>query len=164
MDFWIPLLGGALGAAIINGVFVFLKLRHDKLTEHEIWLRGTKQQAYTKFVSAVTAAVGNAYVADLAYPQNAFVAFDEVKLVGPSEVIHTGKKITDQIVEIGRLTSAQRSMVPEPDANEDALHEIDVEVRKRISELGNLTRKFVSLARKDMGAETTEAPQDRTKS
>lgn len=161
MEFLLPLLGGALGAAIINGIFAYLKSRHDKLTEREIWLRGMKQQAYTKFVSAVTAAASNAYVPDRAYPQNALVAFDEVRLVGPREVNITGKKITDQIVEIGRLTSVQRSMLPEPDANEDALQDIKVEIREGIYELGNLTRKFVSLARKDMGADA-EVPEDCT--
>jgi hypothetical protein len=38
MEFLLPLLGGALGAAIINGVFAFFKLKHDKRVEHDQWL------------------------------------------------------------------------------------------------------------------------------
>lgn len=57
MDFWIPLLGGALGAALINGVFAFFKLRHDKLTEHGQWLRDQQLTAYADLVDSTQAAM-----------------------------------------------------------------------------------------------------------
>ena len=128
--------------------------------EHELWLRDTKQHAYAKFVSAVTAAASNAYTIDPAYSRNALVAFDEVRLVGPREVRKAGKKVTDQILEIGRLITAQFSMSPEQDANEDALRGLKVKISEAIEDLGKLTHEFVSLARKDTGAEP-EAPEDR---
>jgi hypothetical protein len=67
MDFWIPLLGGALGAAIINGVFAFFKLKHDKRAEHDQWLRDHQLTAYADQVdSTKTAAqwVASAYKID----------------------------------------------------------------------------------------------------
>ena len=131
--------------------------------EHELWLRDTKQQAYAKFVSAVTAAASHAYSLAPSYARNALVAYDEVRLVGPREVRSAGKKVTDQILQIGRLISAKHSMVPEPDANADVLQQLAVEISAAIDELGRLTRVFVSLARKDTGAEP-EAPEDQLKS
>jgi hypothetical protein len=64
VDFWIPLLGGALGAAIINGAFAFFKMKHDKLTEHEQWLRGQQVAAYAELIDSVKEArlwVASAY-------------------------------------------------------------------------------------------------------
>ena len=57
MDFWIPLLGGALGAAIINGVFAFFKLKHDKLAEHGQWLRDQQLTAYADLADSTQAAM-----------------------------------------------------------------------------------------------------------
>ncbi|NSX37629.1 hypothetical protein HTS88_14650 [Pseudarthrobacter oxydans] len=121
--------------------------------EHRLWLRDTKQQAYAKFVSAATAAASHAYSLDPSYARNALVTFDEVRLVGPSEVRSAGKKVIDQILEIGRLISAKHSMDPEPDANAHVLQQLAEEISATIDELGRLIREFVSLARKDTGAE-----------
>ncbi|MFF2297394.1 hypothetical protein [Arthrobacter sp. NPDC058127] len=52
MDFWIPLLGGALGAAIINGVFAYFRSKHDKLTEHGRWLRDQQATAYAALIDS----------------------------------------------------------------------------------------------------------------
>jgi hypothetical protein len=46
MDFWIPLLGSALGGAVITSIFGLIKNRQDKSTEHTQWLRDSKQAAY----------------------------------------------------------------------------------------------------------------------
>lgn len=51
MDFLIPLLGGALGAALINGVFGLYKIRRDAETEHVQWRRDQRQSEYTKFLT-----------------------------------------------------------------------------------------------------------------
>ncbi|MGN8131518.1 hypothetical protein [Paenarthrobacter sp. 22069] len=128
--------------------------------EKELWLRDTKQQAYAKFVSAVTAAASNAYTIDPTFARNALVAFDEVRLVAPREVRKAGKKLTDQIVKIGGLISTRFSTSPEPDANEDALRVLQADISQAIEELGRLTRVFVFLARQDTGAEP-EAPENR---
>lgn len=46
MDFWIPLLGSALGGAVITSVFGLIKNRQDKADEHAQWLRNRKIDAY----------------------------------------------------------------------------------------------------------------------
>lgn len=54
MEFLLPLLGGALGAALINGVLAVYKLRHDVDLEHRQWSRNQRQETYFAFLSAVT--------------------------------------------------------------------------------------------------------------
>lgn len=54
MEFLLPLLGGALGAAAINGVVALYKLRHDVDLEHRQWSRNQRQETYFAFLSAVT--------------------------------------------------------------------------------------------------------------
>jgi len=104
--------------------------------ENELWLRDNKQQAYAKFVSAVTAAASHAYSLDPSYARNALMAYDEVRLVGPREVRRAGKQVMNEILEIGRLISAKHSMDPEPDANADSLEHLAVETNAGIDEHG----------------------------
>lgn len=54
MEFWLPLVGGAVGAAVINGIFAFYKLRHDTALEHDQWRRGTKLDEYRAYLVAIT--------------------------------------------------------------------------------------------------------------
>jgi hypothetical protein len=56
MEFLLPLLGGALGAALINGVFAFFKSKHDKRAEHDQWLRDKQVTAYAELIDSVKAA------------------------------------------------------------------------------------------------------------
>ncbi|MCZ9882021.1 hypothetical protein [Arthrobacter sp. B2a2-09] len=52
MDFWIPLLGGALGAALINGILALYKLRRDREVEHDQWLRNEKRDVYQEYLKS----------------------------------------------------------------------------------------------------------------
>ena len=56
MEFLLPLLGGALGAALINGVVAFYKLRRDASVEHEQWLRDRQEIAYADLIDSTKAA------------------------------------------------------------------------------------------------------------
>lgn len=47
MDIWIPLVGGALGGAVITSIFGFVKNHQDKVNEHAQWLRNQKIDVYT---------------------------------------------------------------------------------------------------------------------
>jgi hypothetical protein len=64
MDFLFPLLGGAVGAAVINGIVGYLRLKADRKDAasqwqreqehpHESWVRDKKQEAYTEFLEEV---------------------------------------------------------------------------------------------------------------
>lgn len=64
MEFLLPLLGGAVGAAIINGVVGYLRLKADRSDAdskwkreqqeaHETWTRNKKEEAYTEFLGEV---------------------------------------------------------------------------------------------------------------
>ncbi|MDF2052014.1 hypothetical protein [Arthrobacter sp. Cr_A7] len=66
MEFLWPLLGGAVGAAIINGIVGYLRLRADRRDAdskwkreqdqaHESWIRDKKTEAYTEFLEEVQA-------------------------------------------------------------------------------------------------------------
>lgn len=53
MDFWIPLLGSALGGAIITSVFGLIKSRQDKNIEHTRWLRNEKVETYSQYLETI---------------------------------------------------------------------------------------------------------------
>ncbi|XAS74075.1 hypothetical protein VUN82_09700 [Micrococcaceae bacterium Sec5.1] len=64
MDFLFPLLGGAVGAAVINGIVGYLRLKadrsdaeskwtRDRKDAHESWVRTKKEEAYTEFLEDV---------------------------------------------------------------------------------------------------------------
>jgi hypothetical protein len=50
MDYWIPLIGSALGGAGLTAIFGIWKDSRDKDSEHARWLRDAKQIAYVKFI------------------------------------------------------------------------------------------------------------------
>lgn len=50
MEFLLPLLGGAFGAAVINGILALYKLGKDKSDEHWQWLRNQRLDAYVRFL------------------------------------------------------------------------------------------------------------------
>lgn len=54
-DFWIPLLGSALGGAIVTSVFGLIKNSQDKANEKAQWLRNQKIDVYTNLLRQVHA-------------------------------------------------------------------------------------------------------------
>ncbi|WP_146145800.1 hypothetical protein [Arthrobacter woluwensis] len=50
MEIWIPLLGRALGGAVISGLVAFAKTLLDHRHERRIWLRDKKFEIYTALV------------------------------------------------------------------------------------------------------------------
>lgn len=70
MDFqiWLvpvlSLIGGAAGAAIINGWFGIKKLKADRHDEHYRWLRDKRQEAYVEFFEATRLVLSLAAEAD----------------------------------------------------------------------------------------------------
>src|SRR4051794_21326420 len=94
MDFWIPLLGGALGAALINGLFGWWKHSAERKAEHDKWLRGQRQEAYVSFMRGVSDAVKEIQVLPGREPN--FEAIEKalreikpgmIRLVAPKEIV-----------------------------------------------------------------------------
>lgn len=54
-DFWIPLLGSALGGAIVTSIFGLVKTSQDKSNENAQWLRNQKIDVYTNLLRQVHA-------------------------------------------------------------------------------------------------------------
>lgn len=91
MDFqiWlIPLLsliGGAAGAAFINGWFGLHKMRRDRADEYDRWLRNEKVEVYSSFVDA------------------ALAAYDTVPLLRPRDPDELHKMREDQQIPLARI-------------------------------------------------------------
>lgn len=150
MDFWIPLLGGALGAALINGVLALYKLRHDVDLEHSQWSRNKRQDVYLGYMSAVadtSAALEEAFIArangeeDSAAKADAALVVVEAMKAEVFLVAHHGVigGIVDMTSALYELRAAFREAV-DVDGWEAAA-----------DKLSKATYRFVSLARVDLG-------------
>ncbi|MEW1821750.1 hypothetical protein AB0323_13340 [Arthrobacter sp. NPDC080031] len=113
MDFWIPLLGGALGAALINGIVALYKLKRDRQVEHSQWLRDAKQEAYANFFRGADAQFNkvNQWVTGrspeaAANPDELAVQRAMVKLIGSPEVRRLAREI-----EAGLINAAFKRTV-----------------------------------------------------
>ncbi|WP_457950428.1 hypothetical protein ACTAQI_07550 [Pseudarthrobacter sp. alpha12b] len=158
MEFLLPLLGGALGAALINGIIALYKLNRDKSDEHDKWLRDNKQEAYARFISAVVEASLTLGPDDkaLAAQQKAAVALSEIRLIGPANVRDAALVLTRLSGTMFRLASERRQMMPEFDANKSKIEEADMKMSAAIAELPDLTEAFVSAARLDIKTEAKD--------
>ncbi|MET3952987.1 hypothetical protein [Arthrobacter sp. UYEF36] len=121
--------------------------------EHEVWLRDAKQKSYAKFLSTVTAAASNSFIADASYPMNTLMAYDEVRLIGPPEIRNAANQIKQQILMNAGLNQDRCQMLPEADANSAELEEVEGKLTNGIGNLKKMTHSFATLARKDTGAE-----------
>lgn len=111
MDFqiWLvpvlSLIGGAAGAAIINGAFGIKKLKADRRDEHQRWLRDKKQEAYVEFLEGSRVVLNLAFqdVSDgnLSQLNDAADAVkgSPIRLLAPREVIDRFDKAYDIMAE-----------------------------------------------------------------
>lgn len=111
MDFqiWVvpilSLIGGAAGAAIINGAFGIKKLKADRRDEHQRWLRDKKQEAYVEFFET-SRVVLNLVFQDVSEGNRLQLseAVDSVKgspirLLAPKEVVDRFDKAYDMLAK-----------------------------------------------------------------
>jgi hypothetical protein len=94
MEFLLPLLGGALGAALINGIVAVYKLKRDRLTEHDQWLRDAKLEAYSDFLAAVSPFKRSRSLRE-AYDEHYSLMYNSIyrlQIVGSKEVIEGSVK------------------------------------------------------------------------
>ncbi|GAT87073.1 hypothetical protein CVCC1112_1732 [Paenarthrobacter nicotinovorans] len=94
MEFLIPLLGGALGAALVNGVLALYKIKRDRQTDHDQWLRNAKLEAYTEFLAAVSPFKRSRALrqADDEHYGSLYVAIYRLQILGSADVIEASQK------------------------------------------------------------------------
>lgn len=81
----LSLIGGAAGAAIINGWFGLHKMGRDRTDEYDRWLRNEKVEVYSSFVDA------------------ALAAYDTVPLLRPKDPDELHKMREDQQIPLARI-------------------------------------------------------------
>lgn len=110
MEFLLPLLGGALGAAIINGILALYKLKKDKSDEHWQWLRNQRLDAYVAFLET-NDNVQRAFH-DLKHqrktPEDIYMLIEEIsvqrlQLLGSSETVAAYERVGDAMTGFARI-------------------------------------------------------------
>lgn len=81
----LSLIGGAAGAAVINGWFGIFKLKADRVDEYDRWLRNQKVEVYSAFIDA------------------AFTAYQTVPLLRPKDVDELQTVREDQQIPLARI-------------------------------------------------------------
>lgn len=157
-NFLTPLLGGALGAAFINGLVALYKLNRDNADEHEKWMRDNKQEAYARFISAVVEATLTQHPEEKAKEaqQKQTATLSEVRLVAPANVTAAAVALGGVSGRIFRLNVDRRQMMPDFDSNRESIEEIGKKVSAALREVPELTESFVSAARSDIRTEKTQ--------
>ncbi|UVJ37992.1 hypothetical protein [Arthrobacter sp. CJ23] len=154
MDFWIPLLGSALGGAVVTSVFGLIKNGQDKSIEHARWLRDSKQSAYAEFLSAIVEASTTLPPAAEAgeVQRRSAIALSQIRLIGAPGVTSAAVSFGTHVNNMHRLSQRRREMVElDYSANEDAIMAIGPKMTRAISEIPALTEAFVRSARLDVG-------------
>jgi hypothetical protein len=162
--FVLTLAGGAVGGAVITGIFVLVKIWLDKSTEHTQWRRNERMKVYTDFLAAVNKdsakikPFGNPGALELTCGHKELA---RIELVGSQSVRGVARKFRDHIwayqsaaefvAKDGRLQG-----IPKEDKDEH-LHRYIGAVR----ELSKLTGDYVEAVRADLG--TAGSDDDRTR-
>lgn len=142
MDFWIPLLGGALGAALINGIVAVYKVQRDRAIEHEQWLRDQKLELYANFLDSYEELYKQIKLSgqdtDTNTNLDAFIAAaspTKLILVAPEPVATMARSIYDQLLWL----NLSRGLRPAP-------HNLPDDERK----YGEMSRNFEQAVIDDM--------------
>lgn len=152
MDFqiWlIPLLslvGGAAGAAVINGWFGLHKLKADKDTEHATWRRNEKRSAYVDFLVECEAVASQYRILTLNHDE----VMDETDLDAVSS--HYWRI---QIMAPGKIAAEADNMMLALTLARDCVamrsHDYDEEYMQRMGTYDQARLEFCSLVSTDLG-------------
>lgn len=115
MEFWLPLLGGAAGAAIINGLIALYKLRRDKNDEHSQWLRNQQLAAYVDFLDTCRDLENWTKSAHKIEPPSArraegvalvqSIKVTQLRLLAPKVTREGADLMLNHLLELGKVTS-----------------------------------------------------------
>lgn len=136
MDFFLPLLGGALGAAFVNGLFTWWKYTAEKKDAVLVWRRDQKTEAYAAFLLEVDNSFAfvlqDADVDPNTFLAPAFRELNRVKMFGPAAAADAGERL---LVRLSAFLSAEGDRAGKYNAYHEAY------------------RQYLKLMRKDLGIE-----------
>lgn len=172
MEFLIPLIGSAFGAALINGFFGIYKIRRDVESEHVQWRRDQRQAEYTKFLNNVFKVQEplEAVWADDKYPDpqdgdsDPWVGIldamsvvnnqrDALFLIAPQAVLEISIDVTKELNELAKIAAVTKL---NPKTNE-----LRAAWTKTHSRLEHSRTGFLILARRDLGLLTDSKGHDK---
>lgn len=105
MDFWIPLFGGALGAALINSIVAVYKLNRDTDVEHDQWTRNEKLKTYSQFLSDINPLSVQTLLTLYSGDQKAIHEYDQVRTNGfVSMLLVANEDVMDRATKLINLT------------------------------------------------------------
>lgn len=145
----VPVLTGAF--ALLGS---WLGSRLGKITEHEQWLRNSKQAAYAEYLSAIVEASStlNPDVEAREAQRRATTALSQVRLIGANGVTSAAVSFSTHVNKMHRLSKVRREMIDlDFSANEAAIRAIGPKVKTAVDGIPALTEAFVHSARLDVG-------------
>jgi hypothetical protein len=116
MEFLLPLLGGALGAAFINGAIAVYKLKRDKNDEHSQWLRNQKLTSYVEYLDTCRAIDNFAKTAWRKEKTDRYLELSTLvdavqvttaRLLAPKSVTEAMDVMLEAVLRLGRLSATQ---------------------------------------------------------
>lgn len=114
MDFWIPLFGGALGAALINSIVAVYKLNRDTDVEHDQWTRNEKLKTYSQFLSDINPLSVQTLLMLYSDDEKAIHEYDRVRANGfVSMLLVANEDVMDRATKLINLTRKVRTILGE---------------------------------------------------
>jgi hypothetical protein len=111
MDFWIPLLGSALGGAVITAIFGLFKGHQEKLTEREQWLRDQKMSEYVAMLGMINSIIrhNKALIEDgakaVSMPMPEEIQMSALSLLAPKPVRRTLGELVTVVTGLTQATA-----------------------------------------------------------
>jgi hypothetical protein len=155
LKFVFTLGAGALGGAIVAGMFAMVGAWIANKREHKQWLRDSKQEAYAEFLSAIVEASTSLDPADAAKQaqRRATIALSQIRLVGTKEVTAAAVTFGSHVNTMHKHSQNRREMIAlDFSANEAGITAATATIAGGIKRIPDLTETFVSKARMDMGS------------
>lgn len=140
-DWLVPLLGGAIGAALINVVFGFWKHQADRKDQHRRWLLEKKLEAYVDFLESSRRVHSFAIQAPSAqWTERVFGALREVEgssihLLGSTEVAKAADEVYELMIEYAAVCQQHFISLRNRNARLDVLAPKVAESRQRLETL-----------------------------
>jgi uncharacterized membrane protein YccC len=156
LKFVFTLGAGALGGAIVAGMFAMVGAWIANKREHKQWLRDSKQESYAEFLAAIVEAsttLDPAHEAKQAQ-RRVTIALSQIRLVGAKEVTAAAVTFGSHVNTMHKHSHDRREMIAlDFSANEAGIKAATANIADGIKRIPDLTEAFVGKARMDMGSD-----------